>query len=552
MITEIALRNIRLFGEQGQVFRLPKLTVFTGTNSSGKSTVLKSLLLLRQTLGISESSGMTPDTLRFVGSQVDLGTYDSFVFSREEHRQINIVIGVQNTLGQSEVEFLRSLPGLSESEKPSSNQTKSKSSLPYILKASLTFVSGHFLEDSTEQPLKEGREDEEAPPPLREAIPQGVLKEGIFTITVERDQLLTWQVMLMRKLQNGDRQYKLIIPRDYFEKVGGFNMMEVDEDDGKNVSVAVILSGVLPMGIFARPKSEETKDEQRKMRSQSFPLPPIISRCLTHLHASLRRIHYLGPLRSPAKRYYIVSTSDFVPSLDPTGEFLPNLLVSKADSKVRHIPPGQSQVVTEKLVPALAQWLCYLRTGEELSCADTKEELKVSSLKHVLVELEVKSPVGTKVYPLADSGFGYSQVLPILVRGLLTPNNGTLILEQPELHLNPALQVRLATFLVHMARTGKQVIVETHSEHIVNSIRVLCAEDETGELANDSGIFFFDIVQGSPVVRELLIQSDGTVSEWPQNFFGEAASLTGRLLRAQKRFYNTKPYKVIGDGSQIY
>ena len=190
---------------------------------------------------------------------------------------------------------------------------------------------------------------------------------------------------------------------------------------------------------------------------------------------------------------------------------------------------------------ALAQWLCYLRTGEELSCAETGGELKVSALKNVLVELEVKSSVGKEVYPLADSGFGYSQVLPILVRGLLTPRDGTLIIEQPELHLNPALQVRLAKFLVNMARAGKQVVVETHSEHLVNSIRVLCAEDETGTLANDSGIFFLDIVEGLPVVRELSIQSDGTVAEWPQNFFGEAASLTGRLLRAQKRLYKLRP-----------
>jgi predicted ATPase len=546
MISEIALRNVRVFGEPGEVFRLPKLTVLTGTNSCGKSTVLKSLLLLRQTLGISESSGITPDTLRFVGSQVDLGTYDSFVFCRQERREICIGIGVQNTLRLSEVEFLRSLSDLMESKGSPGKQPKSKTKLPYILKASLTFASSRFLADLTEETLKEGgQEDEEVSPQLTEGLPQGVLREGVFTIVVDGDDLLTWRVVLMRKLQNGNRDYKLIIPREYFEKIGGFDIMDVDQGDGKSISVRVILSGVLPSGIIAQPKPTKAKEEEGKTRKtrlkwQFFPLPPLISHCLSHLNLALQKIHYLGPLRSPAKRYYVVRTSDFVPSLDSAGEFLPNLLVANGHAQVSHVAPGQNQVITEKLVPALAQWLCYLRTGEELSCADTIGELKVSTSKNVLVELEVKSPVGTKVYPLADSGFGYSQVLPILVRGLLTPKDGTLILEQPELHLNPALQVRLAKFLVHMARTGKQVVVETHSEHIVNSIRVLCAEDETGELANDSGIFFLDIVQGSPVVRELSIQSDGTVTEWPQNFFGEAASLAGRLLRAQKRFHNTK------------
>lgn len=540
MIREIALTNIRVFGDPGEVFRLPKLTVFTGTNSSGKSTVLKSLLLLRQTLGIAESSGIAPDSLRFVGSQVDLGAYDSFVFQRDEERQISIGIEIEGKLRRLDIELLRSLSNLNESKDSSEIQPRLKANLPYILKVSLTFASSRLLRWLSEQISKEsGGQDEKFLNSTKTGIAQGVLKEAVFTIIVEQDHLLTWQVM-MHKAQNGERKYKLMMPRGYFEKVGGFNMMDVDEDDGKNVTVGAILRGAFLSGLIAKSKfrQKEEKQSEARMRGQPFALPPQISLSMYHLHQALEQIHYLGPLRSPAKRYYIVNTSEFVPNLDPTGELLPNLLLAKPDSDVTHLPPGQSEVVTEKLVPALAQWLCYLRTGEELSCAATIGELKVSALKNVFVELEVKSPARGEIYPLADSGFGYSQVLPILAHGLLTPVTGTLILEQPELHLNPALQVRLSNFLVHMARAGKQVVVETHSEHIVNSIRVLCAEDETGELARDSVIFFLDIVQGSPVKRDLSIQSDGTVTEWPQDFFGEAASLTGRLLRAQKRFHS--------------
>jgi predicted ATPase len=152
------------------------------------------------------------------------------------------------------------------------------------------------------------------------------------------------------------------------------------------------------------------------------------------------------------------------------------------------------------------------------------------------VEIKIKSVTETHVYPLIDSGFGYSQVLPILVKGLLAKPGQTLIVEQPELHLNPALQVRLADFLIAMVGVGKQVLIETHSEHIIDAIRVLSVEDETGLLENKCRIFFIDTELDKPRILPLDIQKDGTVPDWPQHFFGEAASLTGRLLRAQKKF----------------
>jgi predicted ATPase len=111
-----------------------------------------------------------------------------------------------------------------------------------------------------------------------------------------------------------------------------------------------------------------------------------------------------------------------------------------------------------------------------------------------------------------------------------------LIIEQPELHLNPALQVRLAEFFIGMVRCGKQIIIETHSEHIVNAVRVLTAEDESGDLARQCSIYFLGITSGQPVVHALTIGADGGVAHWPRDFFGEAVELSRRLFKAQRRF----------------
>jgi predicted ATPase len=99
--------------------------------------------------------------------------------------------------------------------------------------------------------------------------------------------------------------------------------------------------------------------------------------------------------------------------------------------------------------------------------------------------------------------------------------------------LNPALQVRLSEFLVSLTFAEKRVLIETHSEHIVNSIRVLAAEDESGTLADMCRIVFIDTSAGRPLISDLDIESDGTVPDWPVQFFGEALSLGARLLRAQ-------------------
>jgi predicted ATPase len=191
--------------------------------------------------------------------------------------------------------------------------------------------------------------------------------------------------------------------------------------------------------------------------------------------------------------------------------------------------------VKQPLGEALNFWRYYLRTGRSPdSILTASGEIKVDTLEDVLVRFDIMSPDGKEVHALADSGFGYSQVLPIIARGLLMGLGGTLVVEQPEVHLNPALQIRISEFFISLVRVGKQVVIETHSEHIVNYLRVRAAEDISGEISEASMILYIDSAHGLPSVYRLCVAEDGSIPDWPSGFFGEAATLSARILRAQR------------------
>lgn len=515
MINAIELGNVRIFEGSGWVFELHPLTVLCGVNSAGKSTLLKSLLLLRQ----SQQAGR----LRIGGSQVDFGDYRSFVSHRDISLDATVGVTTDFAMSASSIDFLR--PARQRRiKRPRVGSKESVVSRSVRLRAA--FVLGSVAHKTVKGQSKR----------TESAQVSAVLKRADFGLSADGEELLAWRLESDESPKYQEAKHSILIPEAYFKRVGGYGLMKPEVRDGW-VNVPTILDGLIPQWLIATPKTSRSGKRKAapefEPESWNFPLPPTISQALWSLTDTLGSISYLGPLRSPAKRYYVadIETTD---TTDATGEALPYILRDRPNVMVTNIAPGgpresQSQTLSD----ALNGWLFYLRTGLIPEKGSGEPEVSLDTTKQVLVQINIRGPVGTGAYAIADSGFGYSQVLPILVRGLLAPVSSTFIVEQPELHLNPSLQVRLAEFFVAMVRAGKQVILETHSEHVVNAIRVLAAED-LSKLNEKCRIYFLDHGPERPILHELSIRSDGTVPDWPRQFFGEAISLTGRLLRAQK------------------
>ncbi len=119
---------------------------------------------------------------------------------------------------------------------------------------------------------------------------------------------------------------------------------------------------------------------------------------------------------------------------------------------------------------------------------------------------------------LIDVGYGVSQVLPILIE-FLRPNAPSMfLLQQPEVHLHPSAQAALGTILCNAAGSGQQMVVETHSDHLLDRIRMDVRDGKTKLRPNDVSILFFERRALDVWIHSIRLDRDGNVREAPASY----------------------------------
>jgi predicted ATPase len=133
-----------------------------------------------------------------------------------------------------------------------------------------------------------------------------------------------------------------------------------------------------------------------------------------------------------------------------------------------------------------------------------------------------KSPNSAEVL-ITDVGFGVSQVLPILVLCYYAPKGATLIFEQPEIHLHPSVQAGLADIFIEVIKTRNiQIIIESHSEHLLRRLQRRMAEEKDGFTNDDAALYFCKMNdQGDSELVSLEIDTYGNICNYPDGFFGD-------------------------------
>jgi len=151
-----------------------------------------------------------------------------------------------------------------------------------------------------------------------------------------------------------------------------------------------------------------------------------------------------------------------------------------------------------------------------------------------LYELRVTVSGGKTRVSVTDVGFGVSQVLPVLVQVFYAPSRSSVILEQPEIHLHPAAQSELGDVLLAAVKdNGVQLLVETHSEHLLRRLQRRIAEGEIDD--EDVALYFVETRSGRSKIFELTVDQYGNIINWPAEFFGDEIGDLSAMTEAAVR-----------------
>lgn len=146
--------------------------------------------------------------------------------------------------------------------------------------------------------------------------------------------------------------------------------------------------------------------------------------------------------------------------------------------------------------------------------------LKITAIPDTqLVSLQFRTHESGKYHRPENVGYGFSHLLPVIVGGLSSTKSKTLIIENPESHLHPSAQTKVGMFLAKVAQAGGQVIVESHSDHVLNGIRLAVKRKLISPEYVKIHYFIKDIASNS--VTSPKLNSKGQINNWPNGFFDQ-------------------------------
>ena len=228
----------------------------------------------------------------------------------------------------------------------------------------------------------------------------------------------------------------------------------------------------------------------------------------------LEELSYLTAERTGPRDIYPLEGREHLGVIGATGEHAVSLLYSHGDDPVVDALalPGTAKTALRQVEARMATFFP--------GC-----ELEVSPIPRAnSLTLGVRTSHQTDFHRPGHTGFGITQVLPIVVASLLARRGSLLLIENPEVHLHPAGQARMGEFLAEVAAAGVQVALETHSDHVLNGARRAV---RGGVLqGSETALHFFrgreDAERdGGAAVQSPELADDGSIDHWPDGFFDQ-------------------------------
>jgi len=512
MLKGLTLTNFKPFGE-GQSIRLAPITLIYGPNSSGKSSIIQSLLMMRQTLSSRQSGGKRK--LITNGEFINLGGYLSLIHKHEIRRKLILKYEFSENFRSIRNEFVEEIS--LQFGAHTTNSDRLEATLDKIsFEANRNGIPINFSLVRKSDSSSEMNEEYEATG--EDDFPEGenfkfdhILKEDLskFIELVyyadSRNNRPGNAIPTIEEIEKNVRFYKKLV------NWVSFNSSSLGEPEFLSLKQRYPSSNMPSAS-----KSQESSFEPRD-------LPGFMQLFFAYqrlLKKTVGGMSYLGPLRAHPERIYSLETS-ISNTVGSQGQRAIQLLYQNSRStsesesylnRLNEIAKKFEIPYTFKLTP-----LTEKVAGEYvvLELLDTRTGVSVSS---------------------TDVGFGIGQLLPILIEGLVASerNSNIVCVEQPEIHLHPRLQASLADFFIDTSiplrqrnsqnnrnRELVQWILETHSEALIMRIQRRIREKRLSP-SDVSVLYVAPMGESGSQVRELRLDESGEfIDLWPDGFFVE-------------------------------
>lgn len=525
MLKSIGVNNYRTFPEF-EKFELAPLTIMLGANSSGKSSITRLLPLFAQSMSMRSAA-----PILWVSDNLDYGSFYDNVHNHDTSENITFTFGGSVHLyGRRRQRALFHSPGPSDQ--------KDQTPFEYAIsvsgspeKTDVTCIEIRIHGQTVRMPVSGSSLVEriflngsEVPGILKEKeifYREGLFPDVLFVkkekpglISVGSGVFLTEAARVLRRYAHQNTSIEKIT-----NILVGLTIGTPEETmaqlAGRSYEIATLRKNI----------SSITNSDRERIWFLCFlaGLPILMTEIREAISPDVTAGGYLGPIRARASRYYRRQELA-VDQIDPSGENLAMYLNS-----------------------------LHLREREEIN-SDLEEffghQIKVHAGEgHI--SLRISASGQQHEDNLADVGFGFSQLLPVIAQIHATarsltritgrtatttrPDSPLIAVEQPELHLHPAYQAKLGAYFVHAATRKKsgvppfRFLIETHSEPLVNEVAALVAR---GAIApEDVRLYLFERPPGraGTSVVQADIQSNGTIPNWPFGFF-----TSGKIRSAAK------------------
>ena len=490
----LRLANFKAFGEEQHIPIRP-LTLIFGPNSGGKSSIIQSLIFANEA---ARTGNLDAFSTQLGGSSIDLGGFRQYIHKGELERLFDLSVCFNSDDVSTDFRF------------------GSKFDHEFI---SFKMTVGMQL-DYAGEPLAEG---------------SPVIKS--FSVEGNGDTFLRIKPRPDGFFYIDHIDYDRPMFRGLFRKVSWKDMSSNEKAEAFAKLIALFripIGTLLPNGMEDDPdirvKKQEWiesfvtfKEELSKWQLENYLEPfeveiyYLLGELTRVVKGVLWQLQYLGPLRSYPLRN-LVSKEHYDPNWFAGGGYAWDVV--RKDAEVR------------KKVNAWLGDNDKLRTPYEFISRDFQPVDKVKS-DHTIQDLSLLDKrSGTKVTH-RDVGIGISQVLPVLVSAYASRKK-IIAMEQPEIHLHPALQAELADVFIESAigKNQNTFILETHSEHLI--LRILRRIRETAEQELEKGatpitpdqvavLYVQPGEKGSEVIHISLNEEGEFERPWPQGFFSERA-----------------------------